>query len=155
MPITKVLSLWKRFSKYRVGKWLFSYLIRFINPYTDALGAKVDIFEAGHAEVILEDHKINKNHLNSVHAVALTNLGEFTSGIAVMGSLKENVRGIVSHISIDFIKKARGVLKAVSRCETPEITGNTEFIVYAEIFNSEDELVSRIHVTWQLGLYNE
>ena len=155
IPISKVLSLWKNFSKYRIGKWLFSYLIRFVNPYTGALGAKVDVFEAGHAEVLLGDYKKNRNHLNSVHAIALTNLGEFTSGIAVLGSLKENVRGIVTHLSVDFMKKARGSLKAVCTCEIPEITEDTEFIVYADIFNAEDELVSCVQVTWQLGLYNE
>ncbi len=155
MPITKVLSLWKSFSKYRVGKSLFSYLIRFVNPYTGALGATIDVFEAGHAEVLLKDYKKNRNHLDSVHAVALINLGEFTSGIAVLGSLKENVRGIVTHISVDFIKKARGVLKAVCRCDIPEIESDRQLIVYTEIFNAQDELVSRVHVTWQLGFYNE
>lgn len=155
MSIQKVLALWKIFSKYQLGKWCFSYLIRFVNPYTGALGAQIESLEEGYAEVILKDKKRNRNHLNSVHAIALTNLGELTSGIAVLSSLPSNVRGIVTHISIDFIKKARGTLKAVCRCEVPEITEETEYVVKADIFNLENELVASVKVTWSLGPYDE
>jgi len=155
MPIHKVLSLWSSFSKYKLIKWLFSYLIRFINPYTGALGAYIDIFEKGHVEVLLKDKKRNRNHLNSIHAIALTNLGEFTSGIAVLGALPSNVRGIVTHISVDFMKKARGNLKAVCICNPPKVKEDTQYVVKADIFNAEGELVSQVRVTWELGVYNE
>ena len=151
MPIHKVLALWKSFSKSRFGKRLFSYLIRFVNPYSGTLGAQIDVFEKGYAEVYLPDKRKNRNHLDSIHAIALTNLGELTSGIAVLGSLPSNVRGIVTHISIDFFKKARGTLKAVCKCSPPEVIKDTEYIVKADIFNAEDELVSQVSVTWQLG----
>lgn len=151
MPIHKVLVLWKSISRYPFGKWLFSYSIRFFNPYSGTLGAQIDTFEKGYAKVFLKDKKRNRNHLHSVHAIALTNLGEFTSGIAVLGSLPSNVRGIVTHISIDFLKKARGTLKAVCRCSPPEVTKDMEYIVNADIFNAEGELVSQVRVTWQLG----
>ena len=155
MSIYKVLALWNTFSKYKLGKWLFSYLIRFVNPYTGSLGAVIDVLEPGYAQVLLKDKKRNRNHLNSIHAIALTNLGEFTSGIAVLGSLAPNVRGIVTHIAIDFIKKARGPLRAVCKCSPPEVINDIEYIVKAEIFNNEDELVSKVSVTWQLGLHDE
>ncbi len=152
MSIQTILPLWKRLSSLPMGKWIFSYLIRFVNPYTGKLGSQVSVFEKGYAEIILEDKKRNRNHLNSIHAIALTNLGEFTSGISVLGSLDKNIRGIVSHISVDFIKKARGRLRAVSRCDLPDIKEDTEFNVFAEIFDAEDELVARVDVTWKLGL---
>jgi len=153
MSINKIFSLWKIFSRYPFGKWIFSYLIRFVNPYTGRLGAKVEHFEKGHVEVVLQDKKKNRNHLNSVHAIALTNLGEFTSGIAVLGSLPSNIRGIVTHISIDFIKKARGTLKAVCRCEIPVINKDTDFLIQAEIYDKEKDLVARIQVNWKLEPY--
>jgi len=150
MSIHTVLAVWKKLSPYGMGRWLFSYLIRFINPYTGSLGARVQVLEAGYAEVSLEDKK--RNHLDCVHAIALTNLGEFTSGMAVLGSLEENIRGIVSHISVDFIKKARGRLRAVCQCNVPRVNKDTEFTVFSEIFDEDNELVSRVDVTWKLGL---
>jgi len=152
MSVSNIFSLWKKLSYTRLGKWLFSYLVRFVNPYTGNLGAQVQVLEPGYAEVSLDDKKRNRNHLNSVHAIALSNLGEFTSGIAVLSSLDENVRGIVTHISVDFMKKARGRLNAVCRCSLPEIKDDVEFKVFADIFDQDKELVSRVNVTWQLGI---
>ena len=149
--INTVLPLWRRLSSTRAGRCFFSYLIRFVNPYTGALGAQIQVLQSGYAEVSLDDKKRNRNHLNSVHAIALTNLGELTSGIAVLSSLDDNTRGIVRHISVDFMKKARGRLRAVCRCDLPEIKYDLEFKVFAEIFDAEDEIVSRVDVTWQLG----
>lgn len=119
MSIPTTLPLWKRVSSLPMGRRVFSYLIRFVNPYRGKLGAQVAAFEKGYAEIILED---------------------------------KNIRGIVSHISVDFIKKARGRLGAVSRCDLPDIKGDTEFNVFAEIFDAEDELVARVDERWKLGL---
>ena len=152
MSISNIFSLWKKLSSTGLGRWFFSYLIRFINPYTGNLGAQVQVLEPGYAEVSLNDKKRNRNHLHSIHAIALSNLGEFTSGIAVLSSLNENVRGIVTHISVDFMKKARGKLKAVCRCSLPEIKEDVELKVFADIFDQDNELVSRVNVTWQLGI---
>ncbi len=146
-----LLPLWKRFSKTEAGKKLFFYVIRFVNPYTGRLGAQISVFEQGYAEVILQDRKRNRNHLDSVHAVALVNLGEFTSGIVVLGSLDDTTRGIVTHISAEFVKKARGTLTSVCRCDIPIIDKETELLVEANIFNSEKELVCKVDVTWKLG----
>ena len=151
MPVHKILAIWKILSGYPMGKWLFSFFIHFINPYTGALGAKVEVLEKGYAEISLKDMRRNRNHLNSVHAIALCNLGEFTSGLAVLTSLDENVRGIVRHISVGFIKKARGELRAVCKCKVPEINEDQEFTVFAEIFDQNNDLVSRVDVLWQLG----
>ena len=88
MSLEKVFKLWNTLSTTSLGKSFFSFLISFVNPYTGSLGARVEIFDKGHAEVSLKDYKKNRNHLNSIHAIALTNLGEFTSGLAVLSSLE-------------------------------------------------------------------
>jgi acyl-coenzyme A thioesterase PaaI-like protein len=151
MSIQKFFSFWKYFSKFPLGKEFFSYLVRFFNPYTGSLGACIVVLEKGHAEVILKDKKKNRNHLNSIHAIALANLGEFTSGIAVLGTLKPNMRGIVKHISIDFLKKARGTLRAVCKCTLPKVKEDIEFMVYADIFDAQNECVAKVTVLWKLG----
>lgn len=155
MSISQVLHFWQYFSKYRLGKWLFSYLIRFVNPYSGILGAYINVLEPGYTEVLLTDKKKNRNHLNSVHAIALTNLGELSSGLALLSSLKPHMRGIVTHISIDFLKKARGTLKAVCDCKLPEIKEDTDFILHSNIFDEHDDCVARVEVRWKLGLTHE
>jgi len=106
----------------------------------------------GHAKVALRDRRAVRNHLGSVHAVALANLGELASGLAMTASLPAGVRGIVRSITIEFTKKARGTLVAESRVTLPEVTGDTDFEVRAEIRDERAEVVATVRVQWRLGL---
>jgi len=116
-------------------------------PYTGALGARVEVLEPGHARVTLRDRRGVRNHLGSVHAVALANLAEVTSGLAMLTSLPENARGIVVHIGVEYLKKARGTLTAECRCAAP--SGIEETVtVTSNVMNAANEVVARAQVQW-------
>lgn len=151
MSLDKLLPLWNRLGSNRIGRWAFSFLIRWVNPYSGRLGAEVSVLEKGYAELILKDKQRNRNHLDCIHALALSNLGELTSGMAVLSSLSADCRGIVTHLSVDFYKKARGTLRCVCRCEVPEIKTETRFAVSSDIFDKDAVKVATVEVTWQLG----
>lgn len=145
-----LLDLWNFLADKPFGPALFSFLVRFVNPYTGRLGARVEILEKGHAKLSLKDKKANRNHLNSVHAVALTNLGEFTSGIAVLASLDGRARGIVTELNAEYLKKARGPLMAECQCVIPQLNAPIDLTVTTHIFNDSHELVCRVTATWRL-----
>jgi uncharacterized protein (TIGR00369 family) len=116
-------------------------------PYTGALGARVEELEPGYARLTLRDRRGVRNHLGSVHAVALANLAEVTSGLAMLTSLPENARGIVVHIGVEYLKKARGTLTAECRCGAP--SGIEETVtVTADVMNASGEVVARAEVRW-------
>jgi len=81
----------------------------------------------------------------------LMNLGEMTSGLAMAYGLDPAMRGIVTNLSIEFIKKARGDLVGECRCKLPGKgqAGNHE--VASEIINSDGEIVARARATWLVG----
>lgn len=116
-------------------------------PYTGALGARVQELEPGYARITLRDRRGIRNHLGSIHAVALANLAEVTSGLAMLTSLPENARGIVVHLGIEYLKKARGTLTAECRCAAPA-GGEETVVVRADVLDASRDVVARAEVRW-------
>lgn len=148
----QMLRRWQRLSPLPGGRWLFSYMLGRFAPYTGSMRARVLDIRPGHARVALPDRRRVRNHLNSIHAIALMNLGELTTGLALMSGLKPGIRGIITGLSIEYFKKARGRL--VSECTTtqPDVHDDIEHEVFADIKDSEGDVVARCTAKWRLGL---
>jgi acyl-coenzyme A thioesterase PaaI-like protein len=151
-PGERMGAHWRRFSSLPGGKWLFSRLIWVMVPYTATIGANIQELRPGYARVTLRDRRKVRNHLQSIHALALGNLGEMTSGMAAMLALPPDIRSIVTGMSIEYLKKARGTLTAESRPEVPQVvTEPTEMTVHCDIRDEAGDVVARTHVHWRLS----
>ena len=150
-PMARLQHLWQRLRRLPGGTWLFSRLLGWVVPYTGTIGANVKILEPGFARIEMRDRRQVRNHLHSVHALALANLGEVTSGLAMLGTLPADTRGIPTKLTIEFYKKARGRLIAECHCSPPTISEDTDFEVHADIRNSDGDVVARTTVNWRLG----
>lgn len=133
------------------GLWLFSQLVGRAAPYTGTIGALVKELRPGYARVELKDRKGVRNHLNSIHAVALMNLGEVTTGLAFVISLPDDARGIVTGLSMEYLKKARGTLTAECTCPSVESNARQEYEVVGEIKDEAGDVVARAHAKWMVG----
>jgi acyl-coenzyme A thioesterase PaaI-like protein len=145
---------WQRLQRLPGGKCLFSWLLGRFVPYTGTLGACIEVLEPGHSVVRLSDRRKVRNHLRSVHAMALANLGEMASGLALMNGLPENARGILAAFNIEYLKKARGELLAECRCEVPAINSEREIDVLCEIRNTDGDIVTVVRAQWLIGPEN-
>ena len=147
----RLLSLWDRLASKPGGRWMFSRLLGRMIPYTGSMRAQVVHLERGHARVELRERRSIRNHLGSVHAAALTNLGELASGLALMTAAPPDVRGIPIRLTTDFLTKARGVLTAESTASFPRVTEPMEHEGVAEIRDESGEIVARVTAVWRVA----
>jgi len=147
----KVRKQWEFLSPWPGGKWLFSWAIGWKAPYSGTIGALVDELEPGYAKVLLKDRRKVRNHLRSVHAIALINLGEVTTGLATISGMPADARGIVSGLSIEYHKKARGLLTAECRTEIPQTSERKIYEVEGKIFDAEGDCVATVTAQWLIG----
>jgi uncharacterized protein (TIGR00369 family) len=151
-PGERLRASWRRLSKLPGGKTLFSLLVGWMTPYSGTIGARVAELEPGWCRVTLRDRRRVRNHLASVHAMALANLAEMTSGLAVLVSLPPGVQGIVTGFSISYQKKARGLLTAECRVSGRglDVTTEQEYEALVSITDTQGDLVAHATARWRL-----
>jgi acyl-coenzyme A thioesterase PaaI-like protein len=149
---TSVLKWWSRLENLPAGNRIFSLALGWMTPYSGSIRSRVEELKPGYARVSMRDRRRVRNHLHSIHAIALINLGEIATGLAVLSSITENMRGIVVDIHAEYLKKARGQLVASAEFELPETLQNdTPCEVEALLRNQAGETVTRVTATWLIG----
>ena len=138
-PGERLRASWRRLSKLPGGKTLFSLLVGWMTPYSGTIGARVAELEPGWCRVTLRDRRRVRNHLASVHAMALANLAEMASGLAVLVGLPPGVQGIVTGFSITYQKKARGLL-----------TAEQEYEAAVTVTDAQGDVVATASARWRL-----
>ena len=150
-PGPMIRSMWKLFSKLPDGKLLFSKPIGKAAPYTGTIGAEVVDMSPGYAKLQMKDRRKVRNHLNSVHAIALMNLAEATTGLAMSAGLPDGARGILKGLRMEYLKKARGLLTAECRTEVSDSLERRELEIEGEICDQSGVVVARAVATWVVG----
>ncbi len=147
-----VMLWWSRLARLPLGSRLFSVALGFVAPYSGTIGARVEDVRHGYARVTLNERRRVRNHLRSIHAIAIVNLGEIATGLAVLSTISADMRGIVTHIGAEYVKKARGNLTAIAEFDLPTvIDDNTACEVEAELRDQTGEVVARVKATWLIG----
>lgn len=151
-PGAMLMARWQRLSPFPGGRRMFTKEVGRMAPYSGSIDATVLELEPGHCRVQLTDRPEVRNHLGSIHAVALTNLGEMASGLAMLTRLDDTLRAIAIRLDSAYLKKARGTLLAECHCDLPTVTGPVDQQIVAEIRDVDEESVARITATWRLDL---
>lgn len=146
-----IRELWDRLHRLPGGRRAFSAAVGRAAPYTGTIGAKVEVLRRGYAEVLMPDRPGVRNHLRSIHAVALVNLAEVAGNVALAYSLPDDARFIVTGISIEYLKKARGPIRGVSHCPVPESSERAEYEVPVSLRDSSGDEVARVTLRSLVG----
>ncbi|MES2614620.1 MAG: DUF4442 domain-containing protein [Bdellovibrionota bacterium] len=150
-PTSLIKNTWSKLNKVPSGNIIFSKIVGQAIPYTGSISPIVQKIENGFAVVTLKDRKAVRNHLDSIHAIALANVGEFTTGLSVISQLNGKAKAILVRIEAEYLKKARGDVTAEATSHIPEnLTQDTEFKVIANIKNLQNEIVCKVTAIWRV-----
>lgn len=151
-PGERLLELWHALSGLPGGGWLFSRAVGWVAPYSGTTGARVRRLEPGRCSVELEERRRVRNHLDSIHAVALVNVGELATGLATLTALPPDVRGIVVGLGAEYEKKARGVIRAECRTDVEgEVAATVEHHAEARLRDRSGDRVATVTAEWRLS----
>jgi len=143
--------MWRAASKVPGGKALFSAAAARQAPYSATVGARVIELAPGHARVSMDDRPAVRNHLRSVHALAVANLAEFTSGLCMLAGLPRGRRGIIVRIEVAYPKKARGTLTATADIVPPTADFEGMLVLPVDVYDAEGDVVVRGWFHWRIG----
>jgi uncharacterized protein (TIGR00369 family) len=104
------------------------------------MGARVLTLRDGFACVELQERRAIRNHLRSIHAVALANLVELTGNLAVAYGLPDDQRFIVRGIRVVYHKKSRGRVLATASPLVARDSAEQTLDVHVEIRDAAGDL---------------
>jgi uncharacterized protein (TIGR00369 family) len=146
-----IRALWDRLRDLPAGPRLFSMLMSQAIPYTGSISARVLELRPGFARVAMADRAKLRNHLHSLHAVALANLAEYTGNLALAYSLPDGARFIVKDLSISYLKKARGRIVAECSCPVPTSSETHDYLLEVTLQDEQGETVTRAKLSTRVG----
>jgi acyl-coenzyme A thioesterase PaaI-like protein len=144
-------SLWDRLSGRPGGRWLFSRLLGRIVPYTGSIRPRVLELTATGARIELRDRRAVRNHLRSVHAIALANLAELSTGLPLAYAVQPRGRAILLSLNVEFLKKARGTLVGSSSFVAPTADHDEDIEIPVEVRDAAGVVVARARARWRVG----
>jgi acyl-coenzyme A thioesterase PaaI-like protein len=149
--VTALRSWWNRLRDLPGGPWLFSRLFGLAIPYSGSVRPRIRILAPGRAVISMDDRRGVRNHLASIHAIALANLAEMTTGLALGFGLPDGMRTILVRVECEFLRKARGTITAA--CDAPVFQGvvEKEVLVESILTNEAGDVVARGRAVWLAG----
>ena len=116
------LRLWTRLNGSAFGRWAFTRIICFRAPYFSSISPLFVTLEPGHAVVTMRKRRKVKNHIGTIHAIAMANLCEIAAGVLTEVSTPADMRWIPKGMNIQYLGKAaatpcRGFLAVSSNRE--------------------------------------
>ena len=148
-----VLSLYKKLTRYPAGHWLFTRAVCFKAPYFASIRPRFESLEPGRCSATMPHRRAVTNHIGTVHAIAMCNLAELTAGVMTDASIPKSMRWIPIGMSVDYLKKAEGTLRAVATPATPivESASPYDLPVNVEVTNPAGEPVFRAKIAMRVS----
>ena len=115
----RALAVWNRLHGKPGGKWLFSRLVCWKAPYFGSIRPLFLVLEPGHSRVRVTLRRAVKNHIGTVHAIAMCNMAELAAGTMIEVTLPSTHRWIPKGMVVEYLRPAKSDVVAVARVDLP------------------------------------
>ena len=92
-----------------------------------------------------------RNHINSVHAIAMCNMCEYVGGMVLECTIPSHLRWIPREMRVEYLKVARSDLTASCRLEVNEWQDSMALPVIVEVFDTNKVMVLRATITMHVS----
>ncbi len=145
---TQALQMFRKLGGSAPGRWLFSRIICWKAPYFGSISPRFEVLEPGRCVVRLRQRRAIQNHIGTVHAIAMCNAAELAGGMATEVTIPGSMRWIPKGMSVRYLKKAFGELRATARVQAPaDATVAQDLHAVVEVRNQADEVVFDADIT--------
>jgi acyl-coenzyme A thioesterase PaaI-like protein len=152
LPELSTRSLWEKAQSLPAGKTIFVRALTLKAPYFGSIHPRIEALRAGHCEVTIKDRRSVHNHLGTVHAIAMCNMAELAGGMATEAAVPKSARWIPKGMTVEYLRKARGPLRAVADLEPiPDFADGAEVIATVKISDESGVEVVRAAITMHVS----
>jgi acyl-coenzyme A thioesterase PaaI-like protein len=145
---SQALGLFRRYGRSAPGRWLVSRLVCLRAPYFGSIAPTIDALEPGRCVVRIRDRRRVRNHIGTVHAIALCNMAELAGGLATDATIPDGMRWIPKGMTVRYLKKAKGTMLATARVPAIEVAASgSEVHAIIEVRDAADEVVFDADIT--------
>lgn len=136
-----------------IGGRAFQLLAAVMVPHAARMGFRVQSLSPTNIAVTMPDKRANRNHLRSIHAMALAHLGEFTTGLLLLYAVSPlGYRTILTSYEIEYLRKARGTITGRAKLKLPKGSLDKKTVtVEAQLVDAHGEVVARSRAGWRIG----
>jgi len=145
---SEALALFRRFGGSAPGRWLVSRAVCWRAPYFASIAPRIERLEPGRCVVRMRDRRAVRNHLGTVHAIALCNMAELAGGLATDATIPASMRWIPKGMSVRYLAKARGPMTATAIVPSVADAGRAqELQAHVEVRDAADAAVFAADIT--------
>jgi acyl-coenzyme A thioesterase PaaI-like protein len=134
------------------GLRLFSRLVTFKAPYFSSIRPVFLALEPGFAKARISNRRSVRNHLGTVHAIAMANLCEFVGGTLMEVSISPDMRWIPRGMTIRYLGLARTDLTAECRIDDYDWNVAQDVLLKVFVKDTSGTVVSEAEIPMYVSL---
>jgi len=145
------LRLWHHLGTTSVGRRLYGKIVCFVAPYFSTIKPVFRVLQPGHVELTFKNRRAVRNHIKSVHAIAMCNAAELAGGTCLDVSLHGDFRWIPVGMEVKYLKIAKTDLRAVCKIDKYDWETAQDVIVPVGLFDTTGTEVFHAEIAMRIS----